>query len=143
VARESDKPAKDRSRDHGRDPDARLEEALRKLGAAILNEPVPEILYRALGAIDTRPAAVQHNENEQRTSPAMDQDSFRDMLAFAIGFVIESNKPLLRRILKEHVSDDARDMLAKKVLEHLELSGFQIDEERQTMTKRRPSHGHG
>jgi hypothetical protein len=37
-------------------------------------------------------------------------------------------RPLLRRILKEHVSDDARQMLARTVIEHLELSGFEIDE---------------
>jgi hypothetical protein len=34
-------------------------------------------------------------------------------------------------------------MLAKKVLEHLELSGFEIDEAQQVMTKRPPTHGHG
>jgi hypothetical protein len=52
-------------------------------------------------------------------------------------------RPLPRRNLKEHVSDDARAMLAKKVIEHLELSGFTIDEFAQTMTKRRGHHGHG
>jgi hypothetical protein len=39
--------------------------------------------------------------------------------------------------------DDARQQVARKVVEHLELSGFEIDEERQVMTKRRPAHGHG
>jgi hypothetical protein len=34
-------------------------------------------------------------------------------------------------------------MLAKRVLEHLELSGFKIDEERQVMWKKPPIHGHG
>jgi hypothetical protein len=34
-------------------------------------------------------------------------------------------------------------MLAKQVVEHLELSGFVIDEKRQVMTKRPPTHGHG
>jgi hypothetical protein len=42
-----------------------------------------------------------------------------------------------------HVADDARQQLSKKVVAHLELSGFEIDEERQVMTKRRPAHGHG
>jgi hypothetical protein len=73
----------------------------------------------------------------------MDQHSFRDQLLLAIGFVIAQNRPLLRGILKQHVSDNERRLLAKKVVEHLELSGFRIDEERQIMTKRPPSHGHG
>jgi hypothetical protein len=73
----------------------------------------------------------------------MDQRSFRDQLAFSIGFVIEQNRPLLRRILKEHVADDARQHLATRVVAHLELSDFKIDEERQIMTKRPPTHGHG
>jgi hypothetical protein len=44
---------------------------------------------------------------------------------------------------RTNVSDDAHEMLAKKVLEHLELSGFEIDEAQQVMTKRPPTHGHG
>jgi hypothetical protein len=66
--------------------------------------------------------------------------SFRDLLLFGIGFAIGQNRDLLRRILKEHVADDARQMLAKRVVDHLELSGFEIDEERQVMTKRPPAH---
>jgi hypothetical protein len=85
----------------------------------------------------------RHAENEPGTAPAVDQGSFRDMLAFSIGFVVESNRPLLRQILKEHVSDDARQQLAKRVVEHLELSGFQIDEEQQVMTKKPPTQRHG
>jgi hypothetical protein len=65
------------------------------------------------------------------------------MLAFSIGFVIERNRTLLRRILKEHVTDDARQMLGKKVIEHLELSGFEIHEDEQVMRKRPPTLGHG
>jgi len=38
----------------------------------------------------------------------------------------QQHRPLLRRIAKEHVSDDARRMLAKKVIEHLELSGLSM-----------------
>lgn len=57
---------------------------------------------------------------------------------------IRPNRDLLRRILKEHVADDARQMLAKRVVvEHLELSGFEIDEERQVMRKKPPTHGRG
>jgi len=44
----------------------------------------------------------------------MDHRSFRDMLAFSIGFVIERNRTLLRRLLKEHVTDDARAALGKR-----------------------------
>jgi hypothetical protein len=70
--------------------------------------------------------------------------SFRDLLLFGIGFAIRQNRDLLRRILKEHVADDARQMLAKRVVvEHLELSGFEIDEERQVMRKTPPTHGRG
>ena len=65
------------------------------------------------------------------------------MLAFSIGFVIERNRTLLLRILKEHVTDDARQMLGKKVIEHLELSGFEIHEDEQVMRKRPPTLGHG
>jgi hypothetical protein len=67
--------------------------------------------------------------------------SFRDLLLFGIGFTIQQNRDLMRRILKEHVADDARQMLAKRVVEHLELSGFEIDEERQVMRKKPPAHG--
>jgi hypothetical protein len=69
--------------------------------------------------------------------------SFRDLLLFGIGFAIRQNRDLLRRILKEHVADDARQMLAKRAVEYLELSGFEIDEERQVMRKKPPTHGHG
>jgi hypothetical protein len=73
----------------------------------------------------------------------MDHRSFRDMLVSSIGFVISQNRDLLRRLLSAHVADDTRQLLAKRVVEHLELSGFEIDEARQTMTKRPPTHGHG
>jgi hypothetical protein len=36
---------------------------------------------------------------------------------------------LLQRLLKEHGTDDNRDRLIKSVVEHLELSGFEIDEQ--------------
>jgi hypothetical protein len=73
----------------------------------------------------------------------MDRSSFRDMLVSSIGFAIGQNRALLRRILSEHVTDRTRDQLAKRVVEHLELSGFEIDEARQAMTKRPGHHGHG
>ena len=70
-------------------------------------------------------------------------DSFRDQLMFSIGFAIGRRRDLLRRMLKEHVTDDTRTQLAKKVVQHLELSGFEIDEEEQVMKRRPPTHGHG
>jgi hypothetical protein len=73
----------------------------------------------------------------------MDQHSLRDQLIFSIGFVIGRNKPLLRRLLKEHVSDDAGRQLGEKVVEHLGLSGFEIDEVGQLIGKRPPTQGHG
>jgi hypothetical protein len=66
----------------------------------------------------------------------MDQHSFRDQLMFSIGFAIGRNRDLLRRLLKEHVSDTTREQLAKRVVEHLELSGFEIDEGAQVMRTR-------
>jgi hypothetical protein len=72
----------------------------------------------------------------------MDQHSFRDQLLFSIGYVTSRNRDLLRRMLKEHVTDATREQLAERIVEHLELSGFEIDEARQVMTKRPGSHGH-
>ena len=60
-----------------------------------------------------------------------------------IGFRVARSRDLLRRILKEHVADHARQMIAKRVIEHLELSGFEIDETDQIMRKRRPTRWHG
>jgi hypothetical protein len=102
----------------------------------MLGEQSAMPLTPAIGA-----ARIARTKLEQ--SRAMDHRSFRDMLLSSIGFAIESNRALLRRILKEHVSDDAREMLAKKVPAHLELSGFEIDEGEQLMRKRPPNHGHG
>jgi hypothetical protein len=140
---ERDKPAKHRTRDHAARSDARLDEALRKLGRAILNEPVPEILYRTLDATPPSESPAERGDHELNAPPAMDHRSFRDQLTFAVGFEITRHPNLLRRLLKEHVTDDASEQLAKRVLEHLEISGFEIDEGAHTMRTRRPSHGHG
>jgi hypothetical protein len=67
---------------------------------------------------------------------AIDQRSFRDLLLFDIGFALDRNRALLRRLLKEHVTDDTRQLLAKRVVEQLELSGFEIDEQERVMRKR-------
>ena len=73
----------------------------------------------------------------------MDHRSFRDQPAFSIGFAVARSRALQRRLLKEHVTDDARHMLAERVVEHLELSGFEIDEAEQLMRKRPPTPNHG
>lgn len=73
----------------------------------------------------------------------MDHHSFRAQLTFSIGFAVSRSPDLLRRILKEHVADDAREMLARRVVEHLELSGFEVDETDQVMRKRPPTRSHG
>jgi hypothetical protein len=49
----------------------------------------------------------------------------------------------MRRLLTEHAPDDARQQLAARVVHHLERSGFEIEEERQVLTKRPPSVTHG
>jgi hypothetical protein len=50
---------------------------------------------------------------------------------------------LLRRILAEHAPDDAKQQLAERVVKHLEQSGFDLDEEGQTLRKRPPLPPHG
>jgi hypothetical protein len=72
----------------------------------------------------------------------MDRGSFRDQLAFAIGFAVSRSRDLLRRMLKEHAPDDARQQLAERVLRHLEQSGFELDEGGQTLRKRPPRPPH-
>ena len=73
----------------------------------------------------------------------MDHRSFRDQLVFSIGFAVARSHALLRRLLEEHVTDDARRQLAEGVVQHLERSGFEIDEAEQVMRKRPPSANHG
>ena len=67
-----------------------------------------------------------------RTEPeqTVDHRSFRDQIAFSIGFAVSRSRELLRRLIREHAPDDARRMLAQRVVEHLGASGFEIDEER-------------
>jgi hypothetical protein len=82
-------------------------------------------------------------ENRTRTECPLDHRSLRDQLAFSIGFAVTRSQDLLRRILKEHAPDDARQMLAARAIEHLEQSGFEIDEAQQVMRKRPPTRSHG
>jgi len=70
-----------------------------------------------------------HLASEQNQSvDAMDQGSFRDRLAFAIGFAISRSRDLLRRIVRQHAPDDARQLLPQQVVRHVEQSGVEIDE---------------
>jgi hypothetical protein len=73
----------------------------------------------------------------------VDYHSFRGQLAFSIGFAVSRSRDLLRRLRKEHAADDARQQLAERVVEHLEQSGFEIDEVEQVMRKRPPTPNHG
>jgi hypothetical protein len=52
---------------------------------------------------------------------------------FSIGFAVSRSRDLLRRLAKEHAPDDARQMLAERVVEHLEQSGFEVDEDGQAL----------
>jgi DNA-directed RNA polymerase specialized sigma54-like protein len=73
----------------------------------------------------------------------VDHRSFRNQLAFSIGFAVSRSRALLRRVLNEHAPDDARRVIAERVVEHLEKSGFVIDEAEQVMRKRPPTADHG
>ena len=68
--------------------------------------------------------------------------SFRDHLVFSIGFALSRSGDLLRRLLKEHAPDDARQQLAERVVRHLEQSNFEIDEDRQTLRRKPPRPPH-
>ena len=88
-------------------------------------------------------SGVLWREHNQNIASPVDHRSFRDQLAFSIGFAVTRSRALLRRLLKEHAPDDARQQLADQVVEHLEQSGFEIDEGEQVMRKRPPSRNHG
>jgi hypothetical protein len=70
-------------------------------------------------------------------------DSFRSQLVLGIGFAITRSRDLLRRILREHAPDEARRQLAERVVQHLERSNFEIDEESQALRQRPPDKPHG
>jgi hypothetical protein len=93
--------------------------------------------------LDNAPARGDHWTQTEQEHAAVDHRSFRDQLAFSIGFAVTRSRDLLRRLLKEHAPDDARQMLAERVVEQLEQSGFEINEADQVMKKRPPTPGHG
>ena len=73
----------------------------------------------------------------------MDHDSFRDQLAFSIGFALSGSRDLLRRLLREHAPDDARQSSPSGSWSTSKQSGFEIDEAAQVMRKRPPMEPHG
>jgi hypothetical protein len=66
----------------------------------------------------------------------MDHGSFRAQLVFSIGFALSRSRDLLRRLLREHAPDDARRELAERVVEQLEGSGFELDEDARVLRQR-------
>jgi hypothetical protein len=56
---------------------------------------------------------------------------------------VTRRRDLLRRIMTEHAPDDARHMIAERVVKHLEQSGFEIDEGEEIMRRRPPPPNHG
>jgi hypothetical protein len=74
----------------------------------------------------TGPAARAMTARTEQEHAVVDHRSFRDRLAFSLGFAVSRSRALLRRLLKEHAPDDAQQMLANRVIEHLELSGFEM-----------------
>ena len=81
-------------------------------------------------------------ENRSETLPRWTHRSFRQSLAFSIGFAVSRSRDLLRRMLKEHAPDDAREQLAERVVRHLEQSGFEVDEDGQALRRKAPRPPH-
>jgi hypothetical protein len=67
---------------------------------------------------------------------------FRQSLAFSIGYAVSMSRDLLRRLLKEHAPDDARQQLAERVVRHLEQSNFEINEDGQALRRKPPRPPH-
>jgi hypothetical protein len=82
---------------------------------------------------------IERTQNKRRRMPW----SFRDHLVFSIGFALTRSRGLLRRLLKEHAPDDAKQALAERVVGHLEESGFELDEEARALRQRPPLEPHG
>jgi hypothetical protein len=55
---------------------------------------------------------------------------------FSIGLALTRSRTLLRRLLKEHAPDDARQEVAERIVKHLEQSGYELDEDGQALKKR-------
>ena len=45
-------------------------------------------------------------------------------------------------MVREHTPDDARDELAERVVQHLEMSNFEIDEDGQALRRKPPRPPH-
>jgi hypothetical protein len=100
--------------------------------------PLPRAFLDGLDATPGACPSVDPEQNENGTCP-VDHRSFRDQLAFSIGFAVSRSRNLLRRLLNEHAPDNARQQLAARVVEHLEESGFEIDEAGQTLRRQPPA----
>ena len=61
---------------------------------------------------------------------------------FSIGLALTRSRTLLRRLLKEHAPDDARQEVAELV-KHLEQSEYELGEDGQALRKRPPLPTHG
>ena len=72
----------------------------------------------------------------------MDHGSFRAQLVFSIGFALSRSRDLLRRLIREHAPDDARRELAERVVNELERSGFELDDQARILRQRPPATPH-
>ena len=66
----------------------------------------------------------------------MDHDSFRDPARVQHRLALSRSRDLLRRLLKEHTPDDARQQVAERVIEHLEQSSFELDDGGQALRRK-------
>ena len=74
-------------------------------------------------------------------NPAADHGSFRQSLVFSIGFAVSRSRDLLRRLLKEHAPDDARQELAARRSASPAVR-LRVDEDGQALRKRPPRTWH-
>ena len=88
-------------------------------------------------------ALGDHRLEQNKNRPPITHRSLHDQLGFSIGFAVSRSRDLLRRLLKEHVTDDARQLLAERVVEHLGQSGFETDEAEQVLGSARRPRTHG
>jgi hypothetical protein len=72
--------------------------------------------YRVASDLTALPGSgdPKKSKNRARTSSPIDHRSFRAQLVF--GFAVSRSRDLLRRILKDHASDDARQQVTERVI---------------------------
>jgi hypothetical protein len=64
-------------------------------------------------------SATTHGGKPRWTTAA-----FGDQLVFSIALAVSRSRDLLRRILKDHVTDDVRQQLAERIVQDLEQSAL-------------------